>query len=181
MLNRNLMVGTDDRPLEKGPNPLDAVSVNVATDILFSRVIDRLVTGVIVANAPVRTPVVGMDGFSIVMDGFTSKGMESLTAPVWNHLEDNLAFPLDGPNDDGLIAFVPMTFAPNFATNKGLVNLYDALEFDGGSIGNCGPDAVAEIPSGFVGDIQRPLQLAGGNAFLSFNHQVSGHEPFVEG
>ncbi|KKN75644.1 hypothetical protein LCGC14_0378820 [marine sediment metagenome] len=181
MFDRDLMKRTDDRPLQETPYTLDGVRVNIATDIFFDGVVDRLMPGIFVSNSPVRSPVVGVDSFGFVGNGFLSESVESLASPVWNHLEDNLAFPLDGSNNDGFVALVAMTFAPNFATNKSLVNLYDALEFDGRSVLDSGPDSVGEIPSGLVGNTERPRQLIRGYTLFGFNHQVSGHEPFVKG
>ena len=69
MFDRNLMKRTDDRPLQETPYALDGVSVNVTTDILFDGVVDRLMAGIFVSDAPVRTPVVGVDSFGFVANG----------------------------------------------------------------------------------------------------------------
>ena len=66
MLDRNFVVGTDDRPFQEGPYVLNRVCVNVATNILFGAVIDRLVSGIFVSDAIVGCPVVGKVSLSIV-------------------------------------------------------------------------------------------------------------------
>ena len=181
MFDRDLMERADDRSLQETPDVLHGVSVDVATGILSDGMVDCLMDGIFVSDAPVGSPVVGVDGFGIIMDGFIGESVEGLAAPVWDNFEDDFAVALYGSHNDSLVALAPVAFAPDLATDKGLVDFNDALEFDGRSVGDSGPDTMAKIPSRLVRDIERPLQLAGRDSFLGFNHQVDGHEPFVEG
>ena len=174
------MERANDRSLQEAPHTLDGVGVNVATDILADRVVDCLVERIFVTDAPVWSPIVRVNSLGVVGYVRISEGMERLAGPVWDHLKNNLASALDGPNNDGLVALVPMPVASDFTADKGFVDLHNALELDRRSVGNSGADAVAKIPGGFVGDIERPVQLAGGDSLFGFNHQVDGHEPFVE-
>jgi len=60
MLDTHFMVGTDDRTLEQVPHALDTVSVNVANNPLFLRVINPLVFRVGIFNSPIRGRFVGV-------------------------------------------------------------------------------------------------------------------------
>ena len=181
MFDRDLMKRANDRPLQKAPNVLYGVGIDVATGVLADGVVDRLMEGIFVPDTPVRPPVVSVDGFGIVRHGFIGERMESLAAPVWNYLENDFAVSFDGSNDDGLVAFIPTALASDFATNERLVDFNDALEFNGRGIFNSGSDPVAEIPSRAVSNPEGPLHLFGRHAFLGFHHQVSGQEPFGQG
>ncbi|MCH8286067.1 heavy metal translocating P-type ATPase, partial [candidate division KSB1 bacterium] len=99
----------------------------------IQRLADK-VAGIFVSDAPIGSPVVGVDGFGFVGHGFLSEGMESLAAPVWNYFEDNLSVSLNGSHDDSFVALVPTPFTSNFAADERFVDFNDTLEFDGRSI-----------------------------------------------
>ena len=178
MFDRNLMKRTDDRPLQETPDVLYGVGVDVATGVLADGMVDCLVTGVLVSDAPVGSPVVGVDGFGFIMDGFFGESMESLATPVCNNFEDDFTVPLNGSHDDGLVALIPMTFTPDLTVNKSLVNLNDALQFDGRRFFDSGTDTVTEIPSSSVSHAKGTFHLLSGDALLGFHHHIGRKEPF---
>ena len=175
------MKRTDNRPLQETPDILYGVGVDVPTGVLTDGVVDCLVDGIFVADAPVWSPVVCVDGFGIIVNGFISETVESLAAPVWNHLEDDFAVPLHGSHDDGFVALVPMPFAPDLAAHKGFVDFNDALEFDGRGFFDSGSDAMTEIPGRPIGHTERTLHLFSGDTFLGFHHHVGREEPLGQG
>ena len=174
------MKRADDRPFQETPDVLYGVGVDVPTRILTDGVIDRLVDGIFVSDAPIGSPVVGMDGFGFVGNGFISESMECLAAPVWNDLEDDFAVTLDGSHHDGLIAFIPVPFAPDLAADESFIDLDDALEFDGRGFLDGGSDAVAEIPGRSIGHAKGPFHLFGRDTFFGFHHHVGRKEPLRE-
>ena len=78
MLNRNLVVGPDYRALEETPNVLDGVGMNLASDILPDAVIDSLMAGIVISDATIRPPVVGVDRLGIGGGGLVNELVECL-------------------------------------------------------------------------------------------------------
>ena len=180
MFDRDLMKRSNDRPLQKTPDVLYGVGVHVPTGILADGMVDRLMDGIFVTDAPVGSPVVSLDGFGIVGDDFISESVEGLTSPVWNNLEDDFTVSLNGSNNDSLVALVPMPFSTDLTANKGLVDFNDALEFDGRRFFDSGSNPVAKIPSRPVGHAKGTLHLFSGDTLLGFHHHVGREKPLGE-
>lgn len=180
MFDRNLMKRTDNRPLQETPDVLYGVGVDVPTGVFADVVVDRLVERIFVSDALVGPPIVGVDGFGFIGNGFFSEGVESLAAPVWNNLEDDFTVPLNGSHDDGLVALISTAFAPDLTADESLVDFDDALKFDGGRFFDSGSDSVAEIPGRPVGHTEGTLHLFSGDTLLGFHHHVGREEPLRE-
>ena len=65
MLSRHLVVGTDERAVEEAPYVLYGVCMDSTSYPFLSAMIDCLMAGVIVPDAPVGGPVIGIDGFGV--------------------------------------------------------------------------------------------------------------------
>ena len=65
MLDADLMVGADDRPLKQAPDVLNGIGVDIAIDPLFGAVVDSLVACIVVGNSLVGGPIVGIDCFGV--------------------------------------------------------------------------------------------------------------------
>ena len=76
MINRDLMVGPDDGALQETPNVLDGVGMNLASDIFADAVVDRLMASIMVGDAPIRPPIVGVDRLSFGGSSLTDKLVE---------------------------------------------------------------------------------------------------------
>jgi hypothetical protein len=181
MFDRNLVIGTNDGPLQETPNVLYGVGVNIATDILFDGVVDRLVPCVFVSNAPVRSPVVSIVSLGVIGGCFGNKLVKGLTGPIWGQLENDLPFPLYGSNDYGLVAGEPTPLSVSLTADIGFIEFDDAPELDGRRFVHSGSDTVAEIPSGFVGHVDGTLDLVGGNRLFGLNHQICCQKPLSKG
>src|SRR3990172_2520460 len=128
MLCAELVVAPDDRPLEEAPNAFHAVCVHVGADPFLDVVVNRLMTGVLVSDALVGRPRVGVDGLSVVGDHGLDKAMQRLLVVALLDPEPDFATALDGPHDHRLIATVAPALAPRLAANKRLVYLDKATQ-----------------------------------------------------
>ena len=67
-----------------------------------------------------------------------------------------------------------------FRTYEGFINFDRSFQQFGVGIPDGGADAVAEIPSGLIGDLQDALQLVRRYPLAGFTHQVDCGKPLLE-
>ena len=79
MLDRQLVIGPCDGALQEAPDILNAVRVNVSTNVLFGAVVDDLMLCVVVSNPTVGLPVIGNDDFSIGRSVVLDKVVQGLS------------------------------------------------------------------------------------------------------
>jgi transposase-like protein len=168
-----------------GPDAFNGVGMNVSPDKFILRMVDGLMSGVMVSNASVGRPFVGKDGYRFWSDVLQGDFMESLTGAVRRNLKDYFTVPLYHTYHQGLVAFVASPLPFSLTANKGLVHSDDAREqhsfFPVCILAYGGSDTMAEIPSGFVRHIQLPLQLVSGDSLFGLNNGVDSQEPLPEG
>ena len=183
MLHAHLVERSDDAPLEQRPDAFDAVGINVAQDPLLDGVVDGLMAGVVVSNAQVGRQFVSVDSLRLVVDRPIDKVVKGMAPHVGDALQANVAVPLDGSGDPGLVTLVGPSFALSLTTNQGFVYFNDSQEGRPikGVVAHCLTDAMAKIPRGLVGYAQCPLELKSAYALLGFAHQVYCQEPLPQG
>lgn len=77
MFNGDFVIGAFDRPYKQRPDILYGVGVNVSTIVFNTEgMVDRLMTGILVTDAPIR-----LDGLGIVVDRFINEIVESSPPP----------------------------------------------------------------------------------------------------
>jgi hypothetical protein len=76
VLHADLVVSADDAALEKAPDALNAVRVDIPAHPFFLRVINALVPRVFVGNADVGGELVGVDRFGIGRGMLMDEGVE---------------------------------------------------------------------------------------------------------
>src|SRR5438067_5561494 len=112
MFDTHLMIRPDDRTLQEAPNALNAVSVNIANNPFFGRVISPLVLGVGIFDSPIRWHFIGVDRFrvrcGVVMDKLMKHGLSS----VGDDLQANHAVALDCSDSDSLVTLAVSTHLP---------------------------------------------------------------------
>src|SRR6266487_4515363 len=106
MLYTYLMIRTNDRTLKQAPNALDAVSMNISNNPLFSGVIKPLVLSVGIFNSPIGGHFVGIDRFRVRCRVVVNKLVQRCFVSVRNNLQANLSGALDCPDSNGLVALV---------------------------------------------------------------------------
>src|SRR3990172_8595147 len=153
MLDGDLVKRADDGSLEQAPHVLDAVGVDESADPFLGAVVDGLVPGILVPNADVGGPLIGIDRFGLVRNVLPNPALQDPLGAGVDNLQANLAVALHRTNDGGFVGVVPVSLpaAPLPAANPGLVNLDDAREFGGLDVAHRLTNAVAEEPRGFVG------------------------------
>ncbi len=177
MLHADLVVSTDDRPLQQAPDALNPVRMDIPTNPFLFRVIDALVAGIRIGNSLVGGKLVGVDrlclGISVIRDELVKRGL----VRVGDDLQANLPLPLDGSDRDGLVTTVAAAHAARLAAHISLVNLHDALQKFTVGVPHGRADTVAEVPRRLIGDVERALHLEGTDAFLALGHQVDRQKP----
>lgn len=181
MLHADVVIRADDRPLEQAPDALDAVRMNVSAHPFLYAVIDALVLRVLIGNTEIGGKLIGVDGFRVGSGVFGNEFVKHFLAGMLDDLKANLAPALHGSDGDSLVPLVSVAHTACLATNVGFVNLYNAPQKRTIGVPQRRTDAMAQMPSGLVGDAQRPLNLQGAHAFLALRHQVDGEEPFRQG
>jgi hypothetical protein len=89
-----------------GPDAFNGVGMNVSPDKFILRMVDGLMSGVMVSHASVGRPLVGKDGYRFWSDVLQGDFMESLTGAVRRNLKDYFTVPLYHTYHQGLVAFV---------------------------------------------------------------------------
>lgn len=177
MLHADLVIGTDDRPLEKAPHAFDGIGMHIPMNPPALVVIDGLVVGVVVTDPSIGLPFIRVDGLGFRVRMLLDETVESLAIRPPDHLENDLPLALDGPDNERFVPLVGVPLSAHLATNPGFIDFDDAPKGSRIGILHRGPDAVAEIPRGLVAHVNRSLDLVRGNALLGLDHEVGGQEP----
>jgi len=187
VLDADLVVRADDRPLEQRPHAFNTVCVNVATDPLFSPVIDTVVFGVRVRDPEISRVLVGIDLGRIGGCLFGDEVMECLAvgflSQSFNAKPNSARFAaFERPENHRLVVEVPATNVPTFSADPSFIGfnrspvsaqLFGFIFAQAHSLAN----AMAKIPSRLVAYAQRAFDLVRGHALLGLAHQVDGKEP----
>ena len=110
VLHGDFVVCANDRPFKEAPDVLNGVRVNVIAHPFLYRVVDCLVRSVLVSDAPVRCPFVCEVGYCLIGCNLSDELVEGCTVAGLDNLEDDLAAPLDGTDDDGFV--IPVILRP---------------------------------------------------------------------
>ena len=103
------MERADNGAFEKTPNVLNRIGVNVTAHPFFEAVVDRLMLGIMVANAMIGRPLIGDDTLSRRVNMLIDKCAERLPTSVFHNLQPDFTLSLDGPHYYGLLPTVPAT------------------------------------------------------------------------
>ena len=182
VLPAHLVKGADNGTLEQAPHALDPVGVDITDNPLLIRMTYRLVLGVMIFNPEVRPQLIGVDGLSLILDRAPDEVVEGITADIGDSLNSNPTATLDGTSHPRLVAFVSVTLAFGSSAYQRLVHFHDTQERGTceGIVSHGLTDAVAQIPSGLVGDSQSSVELIGAHALFGFAHQVDRQKPLTQ-
>jgi len=181
MLGAELMVGANDRPLKQAPDALNGVGVNLPMNPLVPSVVDRLVLRVLVPNALVAGPFVRVDFPHLAVDVVLDEAPKGLVASVRNNLHTDAAPALCGSDYDHLAFATATSDTAAPTSDERLINLNDVEQAKSRPLWfHRGADAMAEIPSGLIADLEHPLELVGRDSLLGLAHHVDRKEPLPE-
>src|SRR5581483_6063765 len=185
---------TYDTALDKRPEAVDVVRVDLPAHILAASVRDIMVREVLV-QALVTDRLVGGDQLHVRSNGLPDKALQRRRVGVVDNAANHVALALDSADHRDLVdgaapALAALHPAANtttvpvlrLATDVGFVNLDGARQLDELLVPHCGADAVAHVPSGAVGaGPDHPVDLEGANPLLRLDHEVDNLEPHLEG
>ena len=178
MLLGELVIRTDDCPIQQRPDGFDGVGVNVATNPLVMAVGDD---SVILADSVVRLVLIGVEsriGFDMLIDEVGNDLVGNVR--LWTGGKPDLAVTLDKAHDGGLVSGVATTATADGSADVVLVGFDDAGEL-GTVIGHSGSNPVAQIPTGLSGDAERSGKLRGAHALLRLDQKEGGEKPLPQG
>src|SRR5215218_2901911 len=136
--------------------------MNVAFfNVLLVPVLDRLMFSVLIRDALVSGPVVGVGGFSIASGVLPNEAVQALPVGSPHDLKADIAVALHRADHNGLVPLVATSLAFHPTTNKGLINLYDALQQLGIYLVKSPAYAMGEVPSSLVCNTYHALELVG--------------------
>src|SRR5215203_4792560 len=171
------MVATNDGPLQQAPDVLKRVRVNVAPNVFPLAVLDRFVLGVLIRDARVGFPFVGVDSLDIPRDVLTYEAVQGFPISSPDHLKAYVPATLKSTNHYGLVALVTASLAFDLAADEGLIGLNDALQELGVNFIKRNADSVTQIPRGLVGHVKSALELVRANTLLGLYNKVDGQKP----
>lgn len=180
MLDAELVVRADDRPIQKTPDGFDGVGMNITPNPFLLAVADRFVDRVLVSDAVITGVGVGVDRYGFVGNVRTDEIVEDVGGCVGavGDAEADVPATLDGSENHRLVG-PALRFGP-LPPEVGFVN-FDSAEKLGAVLFHSGSYAVAEVPGGLVGDADSSTELVGAHALLGFDHQEHSQEPFPQG
>jgi hypothetical protein len=180
----HIVIRAHDAPFQQRPERFDVLSVNLPTYVFTLTVAYNFM----LRNKSIARVLIGCNEVNIVCDYLAHKTIERWSIGVLDYLARDVALPADSSNNCGfagkatsaLYLFVPMAVAV-LAANERFVYLDGAHELRKVCILHCGADALADIPSRFVGArTDHPMNLKGRDAFLALAHQIDNLEPRYE-
>jgi hypothetical protein len=181
----DLVERADNRPLKDRPEALNRVRVYCADNVFAGAMHDGLMW--IVAKVRITRMFVGCEQADFGRNSFAN---ESFQVSLRDELQDtrhHVALTAYSADDwrlkrpaDAFAALALMPIAL-FAADVGLINLNDAHELLKFLVLQSGADAVANVPSCFVGaEAHMAFDLQSTDAFLRAKHQVNNLEPVEE-
>ena len=184
MLCAEVMPRSHDSALEKRERVLDGIGVNISDHINFLAMVDCLVL-VLVDSSPnhrfgIANPVIGDDLVQIDTHAVFEVLGECFGLRILDMIEPEIATTLPDADYDFFLGSMRSASTLFDAADIGFVHFDCAIEHWFIDLCHCSADAMAEIPSRFVADSERALNLACRHAFLRFTQQQSRHKPLSQ-
>lgn len=176
--------------LEQREEGLGRVAVGIASGVLASGVLDRLVpTLELLADDLVGAPLVGHKSGPLHVDVGLHGGLELPVAEFLRGEGPDAPVPLKEGEHGSLAgaapgaSHLPLTGKAGFAAHVGLIGFDRALEEPALRIvGESVSDPVGHVPRGAVGaEFELPLELERGDPLLRGAHEADRHEPLRQG
>lgn len=184
MLGADFMPRSHNTALQKREGRFHGVCVNVADNVDPVLVPNRPVP--LHADSPhgvgVSDVLVRDNHVHILADVLTDVLGERRRLGIGSMKESEFAGALADADDNFFVLPAPApSLTLNLAADVGLVHLNRSGEFARCSLEHRSADAMAEVPSRFVADSERPLNLAGRHALLGLAKQKRSEKPLLKG
>ena len=187
---RHLVMGADDPALNQRPEAFDGVGVHRADNVLVVRVADDFVR-IFAGESLVANPFVRNQQAHLVGDDLPDEALERRGIVALDHAGNHAAVALDRADDRSLARTEAATTGAATVTNVpvlclaadiSFVNLDRAEQLALGAVLHRDPDAMAHIPSGFVGaGAKHPVDLMRAHALFRVVHEERDLEPLAQG
>lgn len=186
MLCGDAMPCSDDAALEQGERRFDGVRMNVPVYIDFRFVFDCLVLSLersIAQGCRVGVEFVGHNEVNVLAHRLSNVLRQSASLNVLRVEEPQIAAALPDADYDLFFGISESWLAVTFLTRTdvGFVYLDSAIHHRAFYFFHRGPDAMAEIPCGFVADSECALDLICGHALTRLTEKQSSDKPFLQG
>jgi hypothetical protein len=185
----DLVISADNPALDQRPEAFNGLSVHRADNVFASGMINRLVR-IFLAEMLVTDPLIAAQQANLVGNGFTDEALQGRGLNVFNDPGDNIALATDCTSNDGLATaassattITAFVFVPVLgeAANESFVNLDNANEFFEFLVRQCCANAMAHVPSRFVGtEAHVAMDLPCADALLAGQHKVDDAKPLSQ-
>lgn len=188
---RQLVISADHPALEQRPEAFDVLSVNRTDDVLSFGVVNGFMW-VLRSEAAIADPLVGREQTYLFRDDFAHKALECRAINAFDDPGDDLTLATDRADDRRLArtdAASPAALEPitNVAVlgktaDGGFINLDLAEQLALGAVLHRDANAMAHVPSGFVGaGAEHSVDLVRAHALFRVVHEECDFEPFAQG
>lgn len=181
MFCAHLVPRSHNAALQERECGFDSVGMDVTFYVNLELVPNRLVATVfpqIGRCAPVGVEVIGKQDFNVLADVLADESLERATFYIVNVKQAKVTAALPNPDNYFFILILVLPSAPDVsAPDKRFVHFYFAGQHWSVCLHHRVPNAMAEVPCGFIADSQRALNLACRNALLGLAKQECGKEP----
>jgi len=166
--------------LEQRESRFYGVGVNVAVGVVL-RVVNGSVKILLhlVQRPRVNSRFVRNNHFHVASDVCLDNLAHSRGLCILGMNQPEIAVAL--PDADDNLLFGAVAPLARLATNISFVNLNRAAQFLRSGFEHGRPDAMGEIPSGFVSGLEHPAQLVRRHALARLTEQVGGEKPLPQG
>ncbi len=185
MLGADAMPCPDNASFQKAKGVLDGVRMNIAVNIDSRLVFDGLVLRLVLTHSGGIRPVfVGHYHVNIFRDIVPDECSQCSRLRIASMEESEVATALSDADDDLLSALTESWFAlmaSLLSADISFIYLDSSPKCWLLNFAHSSPDAMAEIPCGFIGALvlspERPAQLVSGESLACFNQQQGCSEP----
>ena len=177
----------DDAALDERPETFDVLSMNRTDDIVAFGVVDDFMR-IAWRQTAITKPLIGYQQGHFLGYGLAYKALQGSAIDALNYASGNFALAADRANDwsfAGPDTTCSATLEPlalvavlGEAAHESFIDLYLAEQLAFGAVLHCDADAMAHIPSRFVGaGPDHPVDLMGAHALFRVVHQEGDLEP----
>jgi len=184
MLRAKTMPRAHNTALEQAERGFDGVGVNIALHVDSQAVPDSLVPSVFAempSGAAIGFIVIGKEHVNVIADILADVLFKRSRAHVLSMKESQITATLTDADDDFLVVvFRCVSLTRILSANVGFIHFDFSTQFRPVRFDHRGPDAMAEIPRGFVADSKHALNLIRRDSLARFAHDERDVEPDSE-
>ena len=185
----DVMVRSDDAALEQRPERFNRVRVDIATDVLASRVPDKLVLAIVDVDGVVCAELIRYNQRRMSLGYLPNEASQRVRVRALDYLADHVTLASDCTNDcdfagrrtarplDAILAMAILVQA----ADKGLVHFDDPHQLAKLRVFHSSAQTHAHIPRGLVrAGSEHAMDLECADSLLARDHQVQNLEPHDE-